>query len=152
MPVQFTWFLRSPQWGRPTGFQATCLGVGDESTVTLDGALPRMTIEESRSGATLVMAVEGRVDAHSAQTFEDQVLARIQAGTTSLVLDFSQLDFISSAGLRVVLVAAKRLQQADGRFAVCGLRENVGDVFRVSGFTSIMDVYADRATALARLA
>jgi anti-anti-sigma factor len=110
-----------------------------------------MQIEETRIGSTLVIAVEGRIDAHSAQIFHDRVLGHVDRGETSVLLDFAALDFISSAGLRVVLMAAKRLQQADGRFAICALQEPVGEVFRVSGFVSIMDIVPDRQAALARL-
>jgi anti-anti-sigma factor len=110
-----------------------------------------MQIEETRVGSTLVMAVQGRIDALSAQIFHDQLLGHIDRGEPSVLLDFAAVDFISSAGLRVVLMAAKRLQQADGRFALCALQESVGEVFRVSGFASIMDILPDRQTALERL-
>jgi anti-anti-sigma factor len=110
-----------------------------------------MQIEETRVGSTLVMAVQGRIDALSAQIFHDQLLGHVDRGETSVVLDFAALDFISSAGLRVVLMAAKRLQQADGHFALCALQETVREVFRVSGFASIMDIFQDRQAALEKL-
>ena len=109
-----------------------------------------MQIEEIRIGSALVMAVQGRIDAHSAQLFQDQLLGHIERGDTSVLLDFSALDFISSTGLRVVLMAAKRLQQVDGRFAVCAPQQAVGEVFRLGGFASIMDIFTDRQAALER--
>ena len=110
-----------------------------------------MTIEEVHNGTTLVMSVEGRLDARSAPSFQEHVLARIEGGQTAVLVDFSLVDFISSAGLRAVLVVAKRLRDGDGRFAVCGLRDSVRDVFRVSGFESIIDTYPDQQTALEKL-
>src|SRR5206468_12801199 len=59
--------------------------------------------------------------------------------------------FLGSAGLRVVLSAAKRLRDVDGQFAVCGLGEHVREVFRVGGFDAIIDIHSDRPTALAKL-
>jgi anti-anti-sigma factor len=110
-----------------------------------------MKIEETKSGTTLVMSVEGRLDAASAPSFQDQLLARIAGGQASVLLDLSLVDFISSAGLRAVLIAAKRLREGDGQFAVCALHDNVREVFRVSGFESIIDIHPDRHTALERL-
>ena len=110
-----------------------------------------MEIEEQRAGRTLVMAPQGRLDARSAQGFGEQLLGRIDGGETSIVLDLSRIDFLGSAGLRVVLSAAKRLRDVDGQLAVCGLGEHVREVFRVGGFDTIIDIHADRPTALAKL-
>ncbi len=110
-----------------------------------------MEIDEQRAGRTLVMAPEGRLDARSAQGFGEQLLGRIDGGETSIVLDLSRIDFLGSAGLRVVLSAAKRLRDVDGQFAVCGLGERVREVFRVGGFDAIIDIHSDRPTALAKL-
>src|SRR5207249_1502150 len=81
------------------------------------GAEERGTeIEEQRAGRTLVMAPQGRLDARSAQDFGERLLGRIDGGETSIVLDLSRIDFLGSAGLRVVLSAAKRLRDVDGQF------------------------------------
>ena len=97
------------------------------------------------------MAPQGRLDARSAQDFGEQLLGRIDGGETAIVLDLSRIDFLGSAGLRIVLSAAKRLRDVDGQFAVCGLREHVRELFRVGGFDAIIDIYSDRPTALAKL-
>ena len=107
-----------------------------------------MEIGEAKSGGTLVMTPTGRLNAESAQAFQERLLSRIDAGETSLLLDLAQLDYISSAGLRSLLIAAKRVQASDGRFALCALTANVREVFRMSGFDTIIDVHPDRATAL----
>jgi anti-anti-sigma factor len=107
-----------------------------------------MEISETKSGGTLVMTPTGRLNAESAQAFQERLLSCIDVGETSILLDLAQLDYISSAGLRSLLIAAKRLQARDGRFAVCALTANVREVFRMSGFDTIIDVHPDRATAL----
>jgi len=111
-----------------------------------------MDITESKSAGTLVMTPNGRLDAASAQAFHERLLSRIDGGETSVLLDLVHLDYISSAGLRSLLTAAKRLQACDGRFAVCALTDNVREVFQVSGFDTIIEIRPDRGTALQRLA
>ena len=111
-----------------------------------------MDITESKSGGTLVITPRGRLDAASAPAFHERLLSGIDGGETSVLLDLAHLEYISSVGLRSLLTAAKRLQACDGRLAVCALTDNVTEVFRVSGFDTIIDVHPDRATALQRLA
>jgi anti-anti-sigma factor len=111
-----------------------------------------MDITEGKSGSTLVMTPSGRLDAASAPAFQERLLSCIDGGETSVLLDCVHLDYISSAGLRSLLTAAKRLQARDGWFAVCTLTDHVREVFQVSGFDTIIEVHPDRATALLRRA
>ncbi len=111
-----------------------------------------MEISATRSGATLVIMPAGRLNAESAPLFQEQVLSRIDAGEACVLLDLALLDYISSAGLRSLLIAAKRVQAREGRFALCALTANVAHVFRMSGFDTILDVHPDRDTALRSLA
>ena len=111
-----------------------------------------MQIDESTVGNALVLSPQGRLDAQSAQGFQDAVLAKVDGGTTKLLLDLERLEYVSSAGLRSVLMIAKKLRQNGGKLVVCSLRDNVAEVFRVSGFDSVIDTAADRASGLAALA
>lgn len=108
-----------------------------------------MDLGESRSGPTLVLAPRGRLDGRSTPVFEERLLGCIEAGERSILLDCSNLDYISSTGLRTVLTASKRLNDADGRFALCALNPNLREVFRISGFDTIMAIHSDAAAALA---
>ncbi|MBI3785315.1 MAG: STAS domain-containing protein [Deltaproteobacteria bacterium] len=110
-----------------------------------------MEISETRSGRTLVLLPNGRIDAATAPLFHQRLLRSVDDGETSVLLDLMQLDYISSAGLRSLLTAAKRLQAGDGRFAVCSLSHNVREVFEVSGFDTIIEIHPDRAAALMSL-
>ena len=89
-----------------------------------------------------------RLSLYNFQACTDILLGRIDAGEATLLLDLAQLDYISSAGLRSLLIAAKRAQSAEGRLAVCALTTNVREVFRISGFDTIIDVHPDRDAAL----
>jgi len=111
-----------------------------------------MQIDEAKVGDALVLSPGGRLDAQSATAFQDGVLAKVDGGTTKLLLDLEKLEYVSSAGLRSVLMIAKKLRQNGGKLVVCSLRDNVAEVFRVSGFDSVIATAADRAAGLAALA
>jgi anti-anti-sigma factor len=110
---------------------------------------PIVEITEHHDGGTLVLAVVGRIDTLSAKTFETAVLTPVQAGQTPLVLDLDRLTYISSAGLRVILQAAKRQKAKNAKFALCNLHDEVRDVFEISGFAKILDIHPSREAAVA---
>lgn len=108
-----------------------------------------MNIETETADEALIIKPAGRIDSNTAPRFEQEVLGRIDGGQSRLVLDFSDLDYISSAGLRVVLMAAKRIKPLKGALALCGMGESIREVFEISGFLTILTVCADRDEALA---
>lgn len=107
-----------------------------------------MSITFETAGRTVVASLQGRLDSTNSPAVEAELVGRI--GDAGFVLDFSRLDYISSAGLRVVLVVAKRLKQAGGGFVLAGLQPHIRDVFEISGFLGILDVAGTKAEALAR--
>ena len=107
-----------------------------------------MELSGERDGDVLVLTPEGRVDGSNSADFQSAVMERIDEGAESILLDFSGISYISSAGLRAVLILAKKLNQVNGRFALCSMRESVQSVFEVSGFVKIIDVHPGRAEAL----
>jgi len=105
----------------------------------------------THNGVTLV-AFAGKLDSNTspqAQQAMDEILA---GGVRKMVIDFTALDYISSAGLRVLLGAAKRLSAAGGgagsALRLFGLNESIREVFEISGFATILAVYATEADAL----
>lgn len=106
-----------------------------------------MNINTERDGGALVVKTEGRIDGSNASDFQGSVEAVISSEDKSLILDFEQLDYISSAGLRVILLIAKDLQQKGIKFAICSLSTLVREVFMISGFDQIIEVYDDPAAA-----
>jgi len=107
-----------------------------------------MEIKETRDGDVVVLEVDGRLDAGTAGGFEQQVLGLIAAGNKRVVIDGSRMAYISSAGLRVFLMAAKRLTPPAGRFTVGALQAPVREVFDIAGFTSVLSIHDDRASAI----
>jgi anti-sigma B factor antagonist len=101
-----------------------------------------------------VLSLRGRIDHDHSNGFESSLLPHVLQCSGSgmpLVLDFSGVDFISSVGLRVLMIAAKQVKLQQGRMAVCNLTPVVQEVFQVSRFNLVLKVYStvdDAALAL----
>ena len=108
-----------------------------------------MEIKTEKEKNITVVTVEGKIDAVTAPTFEKALLNLIDKGEFSFLLNFSKLEYISSAGLRSILAVAKQLKSKDGRILFLGLRGPVKDVFNISGFGTIFKVFENREDALA---
>jgi len=98
-----------------------------------------------------VVEVSGRLDTATSSEFEDLCTGLVEEGARLLVMDLGAVDFVSSAGLRVVLATAKRLKPLGGGVAICNLAPGVQEVFRISGFARLMPVVDDVAGACAAL-
>ena len=96
-----------------------------------------------------VITPAGRMDSNTAASIEKEILDVISAGSSRVVLDLSQIEYISSAGLRVVVIAAKRLKQRSGLFVLCSLQPLVSEVFEVSGLLSLVTVEGSLREAMA---
>ncbi len=107
-----------------------------------------LSIGEEQTANAIVLEPSGRLDSVTAKDFETALIGKIDAGAKRVVLDLGQLAYISSAGLRVLLIAAKRLKSVGGALVLCGLNPSVREVFEISGFVSILEVHPDRDTAL----
>ncbi len=108
-----------------------------------------MNIEQEQVGQVTVMAPSGRIDSHTAKAFERRVLDAIDAGSHQMLLDLGGVDYMASAGLRVLLMALKRLQAAGGKLVLCSLGDRVREVLTIAGFAAVLDIRPDRSTALA---
>lgn len=103
--------------------------------------------EEVVSGAR-ILGLSNRLDAVTSKPVEERILGLIDGGDHRLVVDLSRLEYVSSAGLRVLLLAAKRMKAAGGRLAVCSPTDHVRQVFEISGFASVLSVYGSRDEAI----
>jgi anti-anti-sigma factor len=96
---------------------------------------------------------EGRLDFEAATGFQqslERALGAAGRAPSALIVDGTALEYVSSAGLRAVLLVARAAQRAGVPFALCALRPAVREVFDLSGFSRIIAVHPDRATALAQ--
>jgi anti-sigma B factor antagonist len=88
-----------------------------------------------------VVDLEGRLDTNTAEDTEKSLTAIVEGGASKLLLNFDKLDFVSSAGLRIVLATAKKLKATGGQLQLCNLNEIVQEIFDISGFSTLLSVH-----------
>lgn len=108
-----------------------------------------MDINEEQRGDVLIVSPQGRVDSVSSGELEVKLLSCIDGGSHRMVIDFSGLDFVSSSGLRVFLMTAKKLKPLGGKVVLCSLAPEVKEVFEVSGFASMLSIKSNLDDAVA---
>lgn len=111
----------------------------------------RMSLSFQREGDVLFVGVAGRVDGATAREFEEGVRGAMAETDRGLVMDFRELAYISSAGLRVILLTAKLLASRNGQMLCCNLSDTIHRLFEVSGFAKIIPIHPSREAARAVL-
>ena len=97
-----------------------------------------MTIQKTLNGSTLTLALEGRLDTTTAPQLEAELKASLD-GITELNLDFEKLEYLSSAGLRVLL-AAQKVMNRQGKMVIRHVNGTIQEVFEVTGFIDILTI------------
>lgn len=97
-----------------------------------------MTIEKTRNGKELTVKLTGRLDTTTAPQLESELKAEI-SNVEALVLDFAALEYLSSAGLRVLL-AAQKVMNKQGTMVIRNVNETIQDIFEVTGFNEILTI------------
>lgn len=111
-----------------------------------------MEIKKKKENEIMVISVTGRLDAVSSPEFEKELTGLITGGERLLLLDFGELDYISSAGLRTILAATKKLKENQGRLSLAALKSVVKEVFEISGFSSIIPIFDSVDSARGKMA
>jgi len=107
-----------------------------------------MEIIEEYQGGINIYKINGRLDSNTSQGFENKLIQAIDDGSKSMIIDFKNLDYISSAGLRVILKATKALKREDGKIMLCDMHDYIKEVFEISGFDSFMPIVGSMGDAL----
>ncbi|MFB3925635.1 MAG: STAS domain-containing protein [Syntrophales bacterium] len=107
-----------------------------------------MEITLRKENTVNVISAQGRMDAVSAPDFDNFLEKLLSTGETNFIIDCKNLEYISSAGLQSILKAAKKLETTGGRILLCNLQGAVKDVFEISGFDSIFEIYDSPEAAL----
>lgn len=100
-----------------------------------------MEISERKVSDVCVVGISGRLDSATSDSLGQRLHELIDRGERRVVIDADKLEYISSTGLRVLLVAAKRLKSADGRIVLSSLKPHILEVFEIAGFKSIFPIY-----------
>ena len=99
-----------------------------------------MEITKKEEGGIVQIEIVGRLDAASATEADETVAGILNDGASKLLFNLGQLEYLSSAGLRVLLAAAKKIRLIEGKVVLCSLTEYVKEIFEVSGFESLIPI------------
>ena len=108
-----------------------------------------MEIEKEISGEIDIFRVNGRLDTETTPVLEKNVQVDLEAGRKTILLDFVDVEYLSSAGMRFLLAVSKKLQEDGGRLGLFSIQENVMDVIKVAGFDQVLKIYPNEAAAMA---
>lgn len=110
-----------------------------------------MDITDESVGGVSVVVARGRLDGAASGPFADKVQGLIGTERPKLLIDFSGVDFVTSAGLRAVLTILKKVKSMNGAFALYSVQKPVREVLDITGFAGMIDIHPERASALAAL-
>ncbi len=99
-----------------------------------------MTVEAKREENELIFKVAGRVDSSTALLLEKEIKDRLETDVTEISMDFSMLDYISSAGLRVLLTTQKIMNKRKGKLIIRNATGIVQEIFKITGFSTILTI------------
>ncbi len=112
----------------------------DYNMVTMAKMLPHADLR--------VVTLTGRIDAAAAPTVRDRVREAVAAGARHVVIDLADVSFLSSSGLRILLLLARELRRQNCDVRLCAARPHVAEVFRLTGFDQIFELYPSREAAV----
>ena len=107
-----------------------------------------MNIIEKTINEIIIFKLNGNLNSNTAPELEDRIFEAISNESKNMILDFEDLDYISSAGLRVIMKTAKNLKQSDGCIVLCSMQEYVKEVFEIAGFDAYLPIVLTMDDAL----
>lgn len=107
-----------------------------------------MEISAERESGAVIAKATGRIDSSNSREFHSGIDAVIADDDPAVVLNFEDVSYISSAGMRVILVTTKNLQIKGVKFVLCSMNEPIREVFKISGFDKIIPIYGSQSEAL----
>lgn len=111
-----------------------------------------MKIDYKMENGILIIAIQGRLDAATSPSADETIKKTMEEDQNRLLFDLSDLEYLSSGGLRVILSAAKEIKRRNGKVALCCLNQYVDEIFEVSGFKAMIPVKDTKEAGLEALA
>ncbi|MBS3904096.1 MAG: STAS domain-containing protein [Simkania sp.] len=108
-----------------------------------------LVLEEKNGHA--ILRLEGRVDATSAPLLEEKIDELTHKGNTKLLIDFTQVEYLSSAGIRFLLAATKRYKSSGGMLVISSVGDDVMEIIKMAGFEKILRIFSNEEKALKAL-
>lgn len=109
-----------------------------------------MEITEQKTPKCLIVGIKGRLDATNSALLEEKLHHYITQKEYNMILDFGELEYISSSGLRVLLSHLKKTRSQDGKLTLCNLNDNIKEIFTISGFSNLFDITGSLEDAKAK--
>jgi anti-sigma B factor antagonist/stage II sporulation protein AA (anti-sigma F factor antagonist) len=110
-----------------------------------------LTVSIEEQGRRKLVRLEGRVDANTTPTLEKKLSKILSESKQRVLIDFSRVDYLSSAGMRLLLSATKKISAQGGKLVFCGMSEDVMEIIRMAGFDKILAIYPTELEALKAL-
>lgn len=110
-----------------------------------------LNVRSFQENGVSVIEPDGRIDTPSAHELEEAINGELKTGSRRFLIDFAAVDYISSAGLRVLLMLGKKLIGAEERLVLCSMSRPVAEVFDIAGLATVFDIQAERGDAMRRL-
>ncbi len=110
-----------------------------------------MEIIENQKEDVSIFKLNGRLDSNTSPALEKKLVTAIENGTRNMVIDFENLDYISSAGLRIILKTTKDLKRTDGQIVLCAMQDYVREVFEIAGFDTFLPIFSTVEEALTKV-
>ncbi len=107
-----------------------------------------MELVEKTSGDVIILELNGRLDSNTSKLLEDKVMEVLGQGSKKLLMDFADVDYINSTGLRVLLLALQQLKKNQGKLVLCSIKDYMKEVFEISGYTEIFPIFSDQSEGL----
>lgn len=107
-----------------------------------------MELNEQKTEKCMIVSINGRLDTTNYSILEKKLMDMIEVHEDKILIDCSNMDYVSSSGLRILLMALKKITLAKGKFVLCSLQDNIREIFEISGFTNIFEIYGNREEAL----
>ena len=109
-----------------------------------------MEIIEKKHEDISIFSLIGRLDSNTSPGLEEKIFDAIQGGSSKMILDFEALDYISSAGLRVINKTTKQLKNSEGKLILCSMQDYIKEVFEITGFDSFLPIVSNCDEALTK--
>ncbi|MCH9612608.1 MAG: putative anti-sigma factor antagonist BtrV [Chlamydiia bacterium] len=104
-------------------------------------------VNEQRDGCELIR-IDGRLDAETAVQAENRINQLLEGKSKKVILDLAKVDYLSSAGIRLILSLTKKLKTEEGKLVVCNLHEDVSQIIKMAGFEQILNIATDENAAI----
>lgn len=110
-----------------------------------------MEAQVEEKGDVIVVRVQGRLDAASSPQLEKKINSIIESGHFKLILNLEEVDYLSSAGMRLMLSVSRKLKHLEGKIVACSLNDEIMDVIKMAGFHQVLELYSSENESFSHL-